>query len=95
MNDQSNNPVALDTYTLAEPVELGDTTYSELTFRRLRVTDMEKAFHANSITMAIKLLAFSTRVPEGVIRRLSSEDFEGANDALANFQSNFPKTGES
>ncbi len=86
----------MTTVTLKYPVEHGGATYSELTFQRLNAGTLAKLEaemrerdlnDEDRIRSSILLISAAARIPEEVVGLLDAEDFNSANEAVADFLS--------
>lgn len=85
-----------DPYTLelSKPIKLADVSYETLTLTEPTAGQVEKATNtSNAVTSNIIMISEVAKVPETVVRRLSSRDFAKAVKYLENFISGGPETG--
>lgn len=72
--------------TLKKPIEWGDETITELTFRDLSVADLKKTDRAKGdVEKTVILIAASTGVAPPAIERMGSKDFQACSEMVGRF----------
>lgn len=87
MTDTASPPLPdTKTINLKEAIELDGTTYTSITLREPTAGQIEEARKAaHSDTVAIRLIALTSGVPEAVVRRMRASNYNEAASFVLGF----------